>query len=159
MIQIIETNINIFNNYRNTFTFIDNRLNNIMSSLAPNPIFILQNSKPITCLLFSTKNSNILYSGNRNGDLTIYDISFRRSTYSNNPNKESILSIIELDEANFLAYCRNGSIFKWIKSESGWHFNCKRNYITTLHLFKLLYKIINVLKLNISLEFFFFENN
>ena len=119
-----------------------------MSSL-PNPIFILQNSKPITCLLFSTKNSNILYYVNRNGDLTIYDVSLRRSTYSTNPNKESILSIIELDESNFLAYCRNGSIFKWIKSESEWHFNCKRNYIITLHLFKLLFKIINILKLSI----------
>lgn len=123
-----------------------------MSSL-PNPIFILQNSKPITCLLFSTKNSNILYSGNRNGDLTIYDVSLRRSNYSTNPNKESILSIIELDESNFLAYCRNGSIFKWIKSESEWHFNCKRNYIITLHLFKLLFKIINILKLSISFLF------
>ena len=92
-------------------------------STSPSPIFILQNSKPITALLFSSLQNDIIYVGNRNGDLTIYDVNLRRSVFSINPNKESILSLIELDENNLLAYCRNGSVFK--SSINSTNFKCK----------------------------------
>ena len=97
-----------------------------MSAAIPNPIFILQNSKPITSLLFSAVKSEIIYAGNRNGDLTIYDVNLRRSLFSANPNKEAILSIIELDENTCLAYCRNGSVFKW-NNISNTTLKCKNN--------------------------------
>ncbi len=95
-------------------------------SVSPSPIFILQNSKPITALLFSSLKNDIIYAGKRNGDLTVYDVNLRRSVFSINPNKESILSLIELDENSLLAYCRNGSVFKSsVSNISSTNFKCK----------------------------------
>lgn len=90
----------------------------------PNPIFILQNSKPVNTVLFS-KYNNLLYTGNRSGDLNIFNLQLRRSIFSANPNGEAILSINEIDKENFLSHSRNGQIFKWNKvDEKTWKFDC-----------------------------------
>lgn len=94
------------------------------NSTVPHPKFILQNSKPITYLLHSSASADLLYAGNRNGDITLYDTCLRRSIYSANPNNESILSIIELSAECFLGYCRNGTIFKWTKTNTEWNYEC-----------------------------------
>ncbi|RNA44651.1 guanine nucleotide-binding subunit beta 1 [Brachionus plicatilis] len=100
----------------------------IMSSnsrLPPNPSFILQNSKPVNSILFSKYNKQLLFSGNRNGDLNIYSLSYRRSIFSANPNSEAVLGISEIDQDTFLTHSRNGQIFKWTKQdENSWTFMC-----------------------------------
>jgi WD40 repeat protein len=96
------------------------------SSLAcsiPSPLFILQNAHPVNYVQFSDSNSNLIYSGNRNGDLSIYDLKFRRSLFSKNANNQPVLSIIELNESCLLSQNRSGSIFKWnLNDVSNWNF-------------------------------------
>lgn len=90
-----------------------------------NPDFILQNSKPINCILFSNINKNLFYVGNRNGDITIYNLQSRRSVFSANPNSQPILSIAEIDDNYFLSQSRNGAIFKWKKlDDKNCNFEC-----------------------------------
>jgi hypothetical protein len=92
----------------------------------PAPLFILQNSKPVTALLFSTSNSDLFYTGNREGDFTVYTLALRRILFSANSHKQAILSIVELDEATVLTHARNGSIFKWSKtSHNSYEYECK----------------------------------
>lgn len=78
----------------------------------PNPIFIQQNSKQITQVLFSS-HEELLYSGNRDGDLVVYNYKYRRPVFSSNANKQPILTICELDRDTFITHTRNGSIFEW----------------------------------------------
>ena len=89
------------------------------------PIFILQNSKPVTNVLFSLSNSDTIYTGNRDGYFTVYSLKLRRSMFVNNPEKQSILSIMELDENTVLTYGRNGSVFKWTTNNSSYDVKCK----------------------------------
>lgn len=98
-----------------------------ISQLPPNPSFILQNSKPVNTVLFSKYNKQLLFSGNRNGDLNIYSLNYRRSIFSANANNEAILSIAEIDQQTFLTHTRNGQIFKWTekKDQNSWTFTCK----------------------------------
>ena len=92
----------------------------------PAPLFILQNSKPVTVILFSTSNSDILYTGNRDGHFIVYTLKLRRTLFSANPDKQAILSIVELNESTILTYGRNGSIFKWSKtSHNSYESECK----------------------------------
>lgn len=95
------------------------------SKLPPNPSFILQNSKPVNSVLFSIYNKQLLFSGNKNGDIYIYSLSYRRSIFYANANSEAILSIAEIDENQFLTHTRNGQIFRWTKQkENSWSFVC-----------------------------------
>lgn len=94
------------------------------SQSVPSPTFILQSSKPVTSLHFSTIESDILYSGNRDGLINIYNLQLRRSVFSHNPGNQSILSFIELDDSNILAYGRNGSIYKLNKNNTTYEINC-----------------------------------
>ena len=95
------------------------------SQTIPKPIFILQSSKPVTTVHFSAIETDILYSGNRDGLINIYNLQLRRSVFNLNPGNESILSFIELDNHNVLAYGRNGSIYKLTKSNTSYEFKCK----------------------------------
>ncbi|CAF0769823.1 unnamed protein product [Brachionus calyciflorus] len=91
----------------------------------PNPLFILQNSKPINCVLFSIYNKNLLYTGNRNGDFNIFDLKLRRSVFIMNLSDEAILSITEIDADNILTHSRNGQIFKWTRIDpKSWKPKC-----------------------------------
>ena len=96
-----------------------------MTSL-PTPVFILQSSKPINCLRFSRSHESILFSGHRNGDLTVHSLELRRTLFAENANNQSILSIDEIDEHNFLSFTRNGSVFKWTSNDnhSTWISSC-----------------------------------
>lgn len=98
---------------------------------APKPIFILQNSKPITKLLFSSRQPDLLYSGSRAGDFNVYNLKLRRSLFQQNVESQSILSILETDGSHVLTYARNGSLYKWTNHESKYEANCKLkiNYI------------------------------
>jgi len=96
-----------------------------MSDRVPKPIFILQNSGPITSVLFSEFKQDLIFVSNRTGSLNIYDLNLRRSIFECNSNKESILSIIELNENNFLSQLRNGVIQKWTQTQSEWIFQSK----------------------------------
>jgi hypothetical protein len=96
-----------------------------MSDRIPKPIFILKNSGPITSVLFSEFKQENLFVSNRNGSLNIYDLDLRRSIFECNSNKESILSIIELNENTFLTYLRNGTIQKWTQTQGDWIFKSK----------------------------------
>ncbi len=89
---------------------------NPLTESPPQPLFVLQNTKPVTVVLFSTLNSDILYTGNRDGDFTVYTLKLRRPLFSANHEKQAILSIIELNISTILTYIRNGSIYKWVKT-------------------------------------------
>lgn len=94
----------------------------------PTPLFILQNSKQITSVLFSRlSDPPHLFSGSRDGDVVIYNCKHRRPVFSSNVNnKQAILTIVELDESNFLTHTRNGCIFKWTGQDlSSPTFKCK----------------------------------
>ena len=97
-----------------------------MADNVPTPIYILQNSGPINSLLFSVFNKDLIYAGNRNGALNIYDLNLRRSVFNRNPSNESILSIVELNENTILTHARNGIVYKWSKNQSEWDFNSKK---------------------------------
>jgi WD40 repeat protein len=97
-------------------------MSSIDRSIPPNPEFILQNTSQLNCVLFSAKQSDLLYASNRNGDLNIYNLELRRSIFQSNPNKESILSIAELENLELITQSRNGSIYKWIKNNSEWKY-------------------------------------
>ena len=99
---------------------------NQQSGTIPTPSFILQNSNQVTFVLFSNFDCNLFYASNRNGDLNIYDLKLRRSIFNQNPNKQSIQSIAELDEIHFLTQSRNGIICEWAKNETNW--TCNRNF-------------------------------
>lgn len=105
----------------------------------PKPIFILQNSKPITKVLFSTRQSDLLYSGNRAGDFTVYNLKLRRSLFQQNINSQSILSILEINESHVLTYARNGSLYKWSNHESKYEANCELIQIN--HIYSIRYNI------------------
>ncbi len=92
---------------------------------APKPVFLLQNSKPITKVLFSNVHPDLLYSGNRNGDFNVYNLKSRRSLFQHNTESQSILSILELDSNHLLTYARNGSIYEWTSHESKYDANCE----------------------------------
>jgi len=101
---------------------MENTQNSSLISSIPSPLFILQNAYPINYVLFSNSNSNLVYSGNRNGDLNIYDLKLRRSVFSQNANKQPVLGIIELSESSLLTQNRSGSIFKWdSNNDSNWN--------------------------------------
>lgn len=100
-----------------------------IQSTIPCPSFILQNSNQITCVLFSKHNKDILYSSNRNGDVTLYDLNLRRAILSKNPNKQSILSIAESDQNSIFTHSRNGSLYKWTKAEANWNINCQTIFL------------------------------
>ena len=105
---------------------------NIQSGV-PNPEFILQNSFEINQVLFSAKQNDLFYSTNRNGDLNVYNLELRRSVFKSNPNNgESLLSILELDNLDLLTHSRNGSIFRWTKSEANWTSNCNFLFIVII---------------------------
>lgn len=89
-----------------------------MSSAPPTPVFIQQNNAPLTHLLFSRFDADILYSGNRNGDFAIYNCKYRRPVFSSNANKNSIMSMVELNQNELLTHNRNGTIFKWTGRDS-----------------------------------------
>ena len=92
----------------------------------PEPVFILQNSKPITCLKFSSLNKNLIYAGNRHGDLIVYNLDLRRNIFNANSNQQSLLGIEELDRNSFLTFSRNGAVFEWsAKDELTWTNECK----------------------------------
>ena len=99
------------------------------SNESPVPIFILQNSGPISCVLFSEFIKDILFASNRNGNLNVYDLNLRRSLFEANSNKESILSIAELNENNIFTHSRNGVIQKWTRSQNVWNPLSKQNYL------------------------------
>jgi hypothetical protein len=103
------------------------------SKTTPKPVFLLQNGKPIHHALFSNKNSDILYAANRDGDLTIYNLEFRRSVFSSNLNKQPMLHIVEKDDENLLTYLKNGSVYKWTRTNSDWQVNCKIFYFIILY--------------------------
>ena len=88
----------------------------------PMPLYILQNSGPITKSLFSLFNKELIYVCNRNGDLNVYDLNLRRSVFNGNANKESILGIVELSETCVLTHARNGIIHKWTRNQMEWTF-------------------------------------
>ena len=92
--------------------------------IPPNPIFIQQNAKQITQVKFSSRNEEILYSGNRDGDLVIYNYKYRRPVFSSNANKQPILTLVELDRDTFISHTRNGSIFKWKGENTAFKCNC-----------------------------------
>lgn len=100
----------------------------VESAKPPNPSFILQNSKQVTFLLFANgnKSGSILYTGNREGDLIVYNYKLRRPVFSSfDSNKQSILTIAEIDENAFFTHTRNGRIFKWAGLEnSNFHSKC-----------------------------------
>lgn len=79
----------------------------------PKPVFILQNSKPVTNLLYSSGHENLLYAGNREGDLTVYDLELRRTVFTSNSDHQPVQGLLELDDHNLLAFSRSGAIFKW----------------------------------------------
>lgn len=93
----------------------------------PTPIFILQNTKPVTKVLFSTFNDDIIYTCNRNGDFTAYSLELRRSIYGMNPENQSLLGVSEIDQANILTYGRSGSIFKWTRNNASYDYKCKKS--------------------------------
>ena len=98
------------------------------SNQQPCPIFILQNSKQISSLLFSSFHNDILYSGNREGDLVIYDLKHRRALFNHDSNGQAILGIADLASDNFLTYTRNGSVYQFAQqSNTEWTSKC--NYI------------------------------
>lgn len=87
----------------------------------PTPVFIQQTSKQVTFVRFSSSSSAssrpILYSGNRDGDLVVYDCTHRRAVFTANANQQAILTIVELDSdlnhVSLLTHTRNGRLFKW----------------------------------------------
>jgi WD40 repeat protein len=91
-----------------------------MTDRIPKPVFILQNSGPITSVLFSEFKEEILFTSNRNGYLNIYDLNLRRSIFECNPISESILSVAELSENSILTHSRNGTIHKWTQTQTEW---------------------------------------
>ena len=96
------------------------------SATRPNPVFILQNSKPISSLSFSDYHQNLLFSGNRDGDLIVFNLELRRNIFTAKPNKHALLGLAELDENNLLSFSRNGSIFKWsMNSSTEFAYKCK----------------------------------
>ncbi len=96
-----------------------------MTDRIPKPVFILQNSGPLTSVLFSEFKEEILFTSNRNGVLNIYDLNLRRSIFECNPNRESILSVAELSETSILTHSRNGTIHKWTQTQTEWIFQSK----------------------------------
>lgn len=104
----------------------------------PNPTFVLQNSKPVTCVEFSSSAGldHVLYAGNRNGDLTIYNHKVRRSLFSSNVNSQAILSIVELpnESSNFLlTHTRNGFIYKWTReNDTSFRHECNFNHFNRI---------------------------
>jgi hypothetical protein len=95
------------------------------SSKLPMPVFILQNSKQMNCVRFSDVHQNLLFTGNRAGDFSIYNLELRRNIFSENPNKEAILTVAELDESSWLSSSRDGSIFRWTACDnSTWEYKC-----------------------------------
>lgn len=90
----------------------------------PLPEFILQNTSQLNHVLFSDELPDLFYASNRNGDLNIYNLNLRRSVFHSNPNKESILSIAELENQNLITHSRNGSIYKWTKNNVDWNHEC-----------------------------------
>lgn len=95
----------------------------------PTPVFIQQSSKQITYVKFSRQPKNqrpILYSGNRDGDLVIYDCTHRRPIFSSNTNKQPVLTIIESADL-LISHTRNGRLFKWTGADlSNLKPQCKR---------------------------------
>ena len=90
----------------------------------PTPLFILQNSKPITALFFSAIDVDLFYTGNRDGDLNVYSLKLRRSLFNANPQKQAIMCMIELDNQSLLTYCRDGAVFKWNRTNTDWTCSC-----------------------------------
>ena len=100
----------------------DNKLN--QSCNPPKPSFLIHNTKQITSVLFSIRNKNHLYVGNRDGDIQVYELETRRPIFTSNLNKQSVTSIIELPEdRKLLVYCRNGSLFEILIDI--WKIECK----------------------------------
>ena len=78
----------------------------------PTPLFLIHNTKQITCVLFSNNNNNRFYAGNRDGEFFIYDLETRRHIFKTNLSN-SLTNIVEIsDDSVVLAYCRDGSLFK-----------------------------------------------
>ncbi len=78
----------------------------------PKPLFIIHNTKQITCVLFSKTNNNCLYVGTRDGEFYIYDLETRRPIFKSNFNNQSLTNILEINENTIFAYCRNGAVFR-----------------------------------------------
>jgi hypothetical protein len=96
------------------------------STKLPTPVFILQNSKQVNCLQFSALNPSLLFSGNRAGDFSVYNLDLRRNVFSDNPNNQSMITVTELNEQNWLSSTRDGAIFKWTATDSStWTSSCK----------------------------------
>ena len=96
----------------------------IKTTEQPTPLFVLQNSKPITALFFSPNDADLFYTGNRDGDLNVYSLKLRRSLFNANPQQQAILCMIELDDQSLLTYCRDGTVFKWSRTDTHWTSCC-----------------------------------